>query len=33
MDVQMIYRVLPYTHIISYVNEGSQYELIQYVHT
>lgn len=33
MDVRMIYRVLPYMHIISYGNEGSQYELIRYVHT
>lgn len=33
MDVHMIYWFLPYTHSVSYVNEGSQDELIQYVHT
>lgn len=33
MDVEMIYRVLPSTYNFSYVFEGSQYKLIQYVHT
>lgn len=29
----MIYRVLPYMYVMSYVFEGSQDKLIQYVHT